>query len=402
MTPPLFYKFLPHFAAIFVLGCATLTTKTTPPQASQPELVLPEAQSLSKNFFFQHAQGISADTFQERWERSLKNPHRFFRSHVRAYYAITQNIVPAHAPIGLCLGDAHVQNFGFLEGENGEPRFLYNDLDDSGMCPVWLDALRYFTSLHLSGANSSDVSALIKFYGEQLTSRESPSIVPAQLVPDFSKIRKKLLKKSVSGDFFKRESGSLETVSQEKINAISALIKSSFQRESYPSVNIVDIVESKGQGGGSFGLTRYWVLVSENGSKDILEVKQTVKPASEFKAWGQIPSPRLQSLKTNLWGNPRAARIYTEGTALGETWTIRSRTKDSADPEDFDDAARLPIYRAQVSLMAGVHRKTENTSLEKSFTTLETWLEHTSQNVAQLYKNIFQTQKEMERQQLNP
>src|SRR5262249_59112239 len=49
---------------------------------------------------------------------------------------------------GLCVGDAHPDNFGFLKFDT-TMLYAFNDLDDSGHCPVALDALRYITAVRL-------------------------------------------------------------------------------------------------------------------------------------------------------------------------------------------------------------------------------------------------------------
>lgn len=192
------HKTSTFFAAVILCVSLNACASPNPPQSTTAQTdtnkSFPSATSLTKEFFKKYALGISSNTFNARWDNSLENELIFFRSHVRAYYAITQNLAPPNTPIDYCLGDAHVANFGFLEGKDSKARYLYNDLDDSGKCPIALDALRYFTSVQLA-EDPKLAQELVNYYSQVLNGNAVATQIPESLFPNFEAVRKKLIRK---------------------------------------------------------------------------------------------------------------------------------------------------------------------------------------------------------------
>ena len=115
--------------------------------ANDDDVALPPDSVLTKEFFRANTVGVDDAQFEDRWKASLEDPLLYFRSYVRPFYAYLKNVKPP-GRIGVCYGDAHPNNFGFvLFGK--QLSYVYNDLDDSGPCPAAFDALRYFTALRL-------------------------------------------------------------------------------------------------------------------------------------------------------------------------------------------------------------------------------------------------------------
>ncbi len=83
---------------------------------------------------------------------------RFFRTFVTYFFDLLHrlksdpgfpDLSPVEKPMGWCLGDAHLENFGTIwrQTPGGEARvdFTMNDPEDGGPCPLYADLLRFLT-----------------------------------------------------------------------------------------------------------------------------------------------------------------------------------------------------------------------------------------------------------------
>ncbi len=389
---------------LYLLPLATtsafLHTSCTPPKETKTAVAswgdfaakkLPDSDSLDKKFFASMAPEISQSTFDARWKNSLDTPLSLLRSHVRAYYAITQKIVPTGSPIGYCFGDAHLANFGFIEAKNGSANFLYNDLDDSGICPVALDALRYFTSLRLSGTDD-DVKKYISLYSKMLSGSEQFRAIPKSFIPNFQAVREETLKKETKQNKFDRGAGDFHDVDPNIATTVAQAVAVVLTQESQGQPQIQDVVLSREQGGGSFGLTRYWALVQTN-QADIIEIKQTAEPATSYGKWGIVPGERLETLKQIFWGGDDAARVYRDANFNGLSWVVRSRVKVSMDPTKLKSDDRDNVYQSEVSLLAKLHKPMYPSFSHDNAKDIEAWLDDGSKQIAKLYQDVFKKQK---------
>src|SRR5215510_4325387 len=96
------------------------------------------------------------------------NPFFLYRALVPLYYKMladgaVQALVPSGAAHGWCAGDAHPENFGALLQKDGSVVFSLNDMDDAGPCPLWADALRFFTAVKLHDKHI-DLDPLLNAY----------------------------------------------------------------------------------------------------------------------------------------------------------------------------------------------------------------------------------------------
>lgn len=153
------------------------------------------------------------------------------------------------------------------------------------------------------------------------------------------------------------------------------------------------MVQTFGQGGGSFGLIRYWALVDLAGILDIIEVKQTVQPATDLTYPAPNSTSRLDTLKQVLWTEPNAARIYQADTALNTAWVIRSRVKASLDASEYEAPVRKNIYMAQVFLLAQNHRRAYAGATVQKLSELQSWLTSKSVELAGLYREVLKNAK---------
>lgn len=233
-----------------------------------------------------------------------ETPFQFFRAFVPFYYSemkkmVRQSSLAAFAPVmndrGFCVGDAHLENFGTVIDAQGGALFTLTDLDDSGPCPLYMDALRFFTSA-LMNDSDADVSALVRAYQEGLNS-PSPETQTGETTPfRYSKPVKALLAKARKGgavppkavDFSNPDAPVLkrpkaeekfEELTAEKNQNIRRALESAYSIAGHATLR--DGYETRKVGGGSHGLLRYETVV-EFEAKDLgfqmIEFKQLVSP----------------------------------------------------------------------------------------------------------------------------
>jgi hypothetical protein len=310
---------------------------------------------LTKAFIQKTHPALSAADFEKKWAASLASPILFIRAYPAAFHralATTHDPAPAGGE-ALCLGDAHPGNFGFLSLE-GKTRFAYNDLDDSGYCPVGYDALRYFTALWMFFGDEALVRDIVERYVDVVKDAARASGVPSSLLPKWNKVREKGLSEHVRGG--KLVGDELVPASAAEKSAITKL----FAREPrLRGVRIVDIASVAREMGGSGGLRRYWVLALREGAATILELKQAVTPGVE---WGvaskKLPfASRLGPLKAAFWGTRSDADYFY--VALDRTYfLVRDRfTKKSLKVEELSGKTRKDVLQAQASVMGLLHAR---------------------------------------------
>src|SRR5262249_19759014 len=130
--------------------------------------------------------------FDAKWKGSLVAPNIFMRSYPPAYHADLMQVGAKRLPgeEGICFGDAHPDNFGFI-AINGKTKFVFNDLDDSGICPIAVDAARYSAVLHLYFADADLTADVIEHYVDTVMDSSAGEKIDKSLIPDMDKHRMK-------------------------------------------------------------------------------------------------------------------------------------------------------------------------------------------------------------------
>lgn len=324
--------------------------------------------------------------FREKLKAALESPLLFLRSFNQAFYADLAS-GPTPGPVGFCVGDAHPENFGFYLTRSGT-HFDFNDLDDSGPCPVLLDALRYFVALKLSGEDSGVIRELIESYSKQVGG--SPALVelPRRLVPDLEKKQAKNLKKYVDGHHFVL-SDELSDPGDSVRSAIQDRILEFLRREGRPTAEVRDVARLARAEGGSGGLRRYWVLASDQdaGWKDILEVKEEITPAVAQGHWGAVPRERVLSMAAALWGK-NVPRDFGSVFLDDREFLVRSRAKSGISAEDLKGSDGLAILRTETSLLAMLHARTWSGRPEPE-AKIRVWLEANWPRIAERWDRAY-------------
>jgi len=107
-------------------------------------------------------------------DKSQAQIYMTYRTQVPAFYQeLKQNwsklkTLNQISSLGFCAGDAHPANFGFTLLHNNEVTVTYNDYDDSGICPLISDLLRFMLGskylLHDFGYKDISLSDLFNTY----------------------------------------------------------------------------------------------------------------------------------------------------------------------------------------------------------------------------------------------
>lgn len=380
-----------------LVGCADVDLSTEESDATSARASLKDAsftQPLTKELVA-GTHTLSADRFDAKWRASIADgPLMFLRAYPAAFHLDLKQLPLERIPgeEGLCVGDAHPDNFGYLEIGTARGRssiYAFNDLDDSGRCLVALDALRYFVAFRLYFDDDAKLEkSLDDYIGVAFAKGASSALDLAWKdakgdAPNWSKVQAGELKKYVSGDAFKSLSpDELQPVSSEEK---AAVIKVLSRSPSPKGIQIFDVARRPRVGGGSGGLTRYWAYVAlPDGAHTILELKETARPGVDF---GHVSEPlssdeRLGVLKRELWGATIGDDYFP--VQIGKTsFLVRDRArKESENPNG-------KLRRAQARYLGALHHGhwADATKGEA-----RDWLKNSSKVVAKRWVSFYESQ----------
>ncbi|MBP9681234.1 MAG: DUF2252 family protein [Bacteriovorax sp.] len=245
---------------------------------------------------------ISYKFNQEKIE-STQDSFLFLRSFVDYYYYLIAgnpqafNLTEKMGVItGWCVGDAHPENFGILLLENRQAIFTMNDMDDSGPCPVAHDLLRLLVSSRLYSPHI-DSTKLISSYKAGLNGKKTllPDVIKSMTKSSLdagveipgNDIKKGKLKR-------KKSMSEVDTITQSQIHL---LLTSEFKDE---GLAVLDIVATQKTAGGSAGLKRYEILITNTKKQLIkLELKELTIPSIAPIATTIIPD-QISRMKKSL------------------------------------------------------------------------------------------------------
>jgi uncharacterized protein DUF2252 len=318
--------------------------------------------------------------------RGLGSADRLMRAFVAAYWADLAQIPLARVPggIGLCFGDAHPENFGFLK-IGRRTVFGFNDLDDSGVGPVALDAARYFAVLRLRTDDPDLVDRAIERYARVVRHRDRAKVPPHHLEPDWRHIKKQV-EEAVDGDrLIKDDTTGLEPVSAERARDIEQAMNACAELR---GARFLDVGFLARDVGGSAGLDRYRVLVDRGGKHDVLELKRSARPGIE--ALGLVEplemEERLPILKRAFWGSEDARDDFYLAID-GVRFLVRDReAMGKLDPFDLHRHDRRKAILRQVDAMATLHGASWGAERRSE---IGDWIDGTSRTLAARWRAVF-------------
>jgi hypothetical protein len=351
---------------------------------------------LDKAYFRSQAGPISEKAFEKKWKGALRTPINFFRAFVVSYYEDIKN-VKGLGPVGLCYGDAHLGNFGFVLFKEGT-LFVYNDLDDSGPCPVVADNLRFLTSLRLYRRRAeAQVPDLAKLYVDIVSKESEMESLPIDFFPNMEKVGNDILTTYTKGKKFLYEDSGLEEIDPKTTEAVKEAVRTATVTLGFPGPVVPLAVAGRShRHGGSAGLDRFWILVDlPDGNREVLEMKGQLAPATYVGGWGAPLTDRFNQLTEEFWKG-LTKRFYQPVSFEGTVYLIRSRKKSDIDLDELSKPQLRQLLRAETSLLAFQHQRywqswagseIKNKDWQSS---LVSWLVDNSAVMAERYQAIYE------------
>jgi len=380
--------------AVWTLAMTASAHAVKPPRPPAPAFVrkVPTralAPALDRDMIRASNHFLPDAAFASKWAAAKTSPLLFFRSFPNAFYRDLRGVagrVPGGT--GVVMGDAHLQNFGFIKTAGGT-EYVFNDFDDSGHGPVAIDALRYFTALRL--ANPNDKKMVTRTLDAYVTAVKDGGgahvAVPKSLEPHWGDLHKETLDKFTSKESFRYsdKDARLSPAAPETATQVRALVQSDAR---FGGGKVLDVAVRERDFGGSGGLERFWVLVKTKDDTRILELKEA-GPAAVAELGGQpaqSPGKRLTSLKQTFMEDPDAADIFS--VKLGQNrFVVRDRSRmANVDPETLSKGSREEVFAAQAAVMANIHHEGW-AGVDKR--TIVEWLDLNSEKMAKRWEKAY-------------
>lgn len=334
--------------------------------------------------FRQTYQHLSDKAFQEKLEGSLERDLMFFRSFVNTYYQdLAQNV--SSSSLVLCLGDAHPENFGFMS-ISGQTVYVFNDLDDSGVCPIEFDILRYFASVELAFQDRGLLEKAALEYSQVLSGKKLARHLDSSLVPNLKKRREKILRRYTHAGAFKESEDYVLMSESEKKTWLTNLK----DLPVFARVQLLDIVKIHRTTGGSGGLQRYWLLSQKDNVQEILELKEFHKAGTSYGTWEQPrwdATERLSKIKKSIWG--QSPEFYDIASVGNTIFLVRSRTKDSLDLGELSKKELESVMLVQAGILAAHHKQFAKQGIAE----VEKWILANAPRVVERYRKSLQQLK---------
>ncbi|MFN3454334.1 MAG: DUF2252 family protein [Pseudobdellovibrio sp.] len=332
---------------------------------------------IAKNQIREDYSFLSDHDFQNKIDNSRSNAFLFFRSFVITYYKDI-SALNTFNQTGFCFGDLHPENFGFMISDKNI-FYSFNDFDDSTICHLDLDLLRYFTALRIGINDEPFFKKTLAQFSRQVSHPEKYDL-PHSLIPDLNKKREKDLKKYTSKDkfIFSEELQPLDSVTNQMLkNALSQYILNE-------KLEILDVAGYIKSSGGSAGLQRFWILTKNSQTKlEILELKPLLEPAPSFINGSETlsASERIHIAQQLIWKKP--VNYYKYIKIGQQNYIIRSRVQKSFDLNVIKNQDLETIIFKQIEIISNFHRD----SIKNRITSLAEWIDHNSRILKARYLN---------------
>jgi uncharacterized protein (DUF2252 family) len=341
--------------------------------------------ALDRSFIRATQSNLGDDVFAAKWDASRESGVIFMRSYPGAYHADLAGVAVKRilGEEGICLGDAHPDNFGFLHLD-GRTTFAFNDLDDSGICAIGVDAARYFAVLRLYFDDAELTREVLEQYVDTVKDPRRAEAIDEGLLPKWDKVESKGLAEATAGNRFLLE-GDVGAPSAADRAAVLALARADARLSRFT----IDDVASVGRtAGGSGGLRRFWLLASDGSRRTILELKEAATPGVELGRASHALSAteRLDTLKRELWSTA-APSDYFYVSLGGARFLVRDRlAKKSIKLLELSRKDLRNVLRTQASVMARVHGA-HWAGVDKD--RLRKWLSGTSETLAERWQDTY-------------
>jgi hypothetical protein len=223
---------------------------------------------------------------------------------------------------GILAGDPHLGNFSVLPlkqvGGPRRMRFVDVDFDDAGRGPFILDIVRYLIATKSTISGKIKKRPLEQSYLAGLAGQESkpPKKIGALLampVAKYDDMAAQYAKKKSSKHGFDFKKGEIEPY---KAKIARSTIERLFATE-----KVIDLAIRPEDRGGSIGQLRIWVLVGDQKSRRIMELKQYGEPATAKYRTQPLARDWLNEVRQTFWpGLDGSAYDLVELPGAGLFW----------------------------------------------------------------------------------
>lgn len=265
--------------------------------------------------------------------RTMRNsPFGFLRGSCHLFHAhLVEKGLNTDAPAAWSCGDLHLENFGSVEGADGQVVFDINDFDEAALAPAVWDLVRLATSVHVAfGEHSARVDTLVgrlvSSYANALADGEAGWVerdtaygaarhVFSQLnepgrsefLDGRTRVVRRRRRLAVDGS-------QLLAVSDGERARVTAFMQAYAAKRPDPDVYRVLDIARRAAGTGSLGVMRYAILVEGKGSPDqnvLFDLKQTRSSSlgrlfKERQPRWRDDGERIVALQTRMQAAPAA------------------------------------------------------------------------------------------------
>jgi len=347
-------------------------------------------QQINKNFIHSTCPDIDNNAFDVKWNKLLSDTKpnaamHFFRSFVHLYY-LDLSTASKNGQFGSVVsgyGDAHLDNFGFIEFKDKEVRYVYNDFDDCGYDPVGLDAVRYFVVLRLLNVEEDTIKVIAKYYSK-LVLGDSPVDIDERST-NWQIKGKSIYEKWNPKKKLKKAQDQFQNVCVPSNDPLVDEIRKAFTEEKkLEKFNLLDVrAYDEHQTGGSGGLLRFWANVTGH-HDDVIEFKELTKYPGTGYLWSTEPliKDHIDWCAKSFWSLERYLNF--EIKLNDKYFQVRTRVKKSYKAKS--DEEKVELWKIQMEIMAAHHYGAWKGIIAKD---LKKWLLVNSDFIANRYIAIF-------------
>ncbi|KAA9000375.1 DUF2252 domain-containing protein [Paenibacillus spiritus] len=352
--------------------------------------------------------GLEACKRREKYAKMLASPYSFYRgSAYLFYYDATQQYFPYHSsperPTWI-QGDLHFENFGAFRNENGALVYDVNDFDEGYLGSYLYDLLRMSVSIALvcrqlgwSREQEEECAELyIEAYYERIHDFCDGKKEPGRYQLDEDNARgpvKKLLRKLEkrrAAHFLEQVTASLQEerafVDNEELKEPSAAERAlletawpsyleTLQSREHAGI-IKDAAIKEGSGTASIGLSRYYLLIAPEGTRDkdgsaerVLEAKEVRIPIPAYflpyseSFWLRFSHQGERVTATQRAMHHRADPYLGYFSLDGRDFYVRERSAYKKrlkleDIESFEDMEKTVVHMGR--LTAKLHARADS------------------------------------------
>jgi hypothetical protein len=342
-----------NFLILLMLSTSALALRG--PDATIPNETIQRIQKLypTQSEEFLHLRLKNAENAFQKW-RSF--PPYFYELLNRSEGLLGKDF---SARQGLCAGDPHLENFGFLY--IADTRFTINDLDDVAPCPLNADALRLFIGHRLISSVNSDSWLSAYKAGLAGEARSVPEYL-LRLKEKSLKERRELPKKMKTMMVNKNCQDDYKVLNAVEAQGIETLMKKEKR-------NILIACSRDKDHGGSAGLRRYIVVSEKEGEIAAFELKPLVTPAPLYnkKLTQKEREEYFKQAVRHFFGSEYSAHYYPV-SLIENLFLRRPIWKGNQEISEKDmgssDLSQIILYEAYT--LGIYHRKSNQSQLNYS------------------------------------